>query len=989
MCCRLVGCHDEPVTAVGVLGPLLVEGPDGPVRIGSVRQRRLLVALAAHAGRVVDTDLLAELVWDADTPADPAGAVQTNVSRLRRCLPAGVRIVTAADGYQLRADRSALDVTAFADHLAAADGVPDAERADRYARALALWRGRPFAELDHPALHPEVARLVELRAAAAEEHAAALLGAGRVGEAVAALEALVVAEPLREAAVALLVRALVAAGRQGEALAALARLRTRLADDLGLDPSPELRELESRVLRQQLPAAPPPAPAPARARRPPGPRLPVSSFVGREEELDRIAELLRRCRVVTLCGPGGVGKTRLALHAAARVADRYDDGVLVAELGDGGPSDVEPILAAALRLSDDRAGADRPDGPGAVVAPAALADRVVDVLSVRRQLLVIDNCEHVADEVAGLVEAIARGAPGVDLLLTSREPLRADAEQLVPVAPLPLAAAAELLADRLGAAAGGAEPGTDDLVPELCRRLDGLPLALELAAARAAALGLHGLLEALDTDESFDVLRGGRRTAASRHRSLADVVAWSHGLLDEPQRVLFERLAVFAGPVERAAVTAVCGDAAALPDLVDRSLVVRHPGTPDRFGMLETLRAFGRSRLAVDRGAAALRARHAAWAVALAEEIGAARTGPGEPAAVRRFDDHLADLRRAHGWLCANGPVDDLMRLGVLFGELAYVRGRIDLVRLVEEALAAVGVPSGQTVPAVAHPLVPRLLGLLATSSWQRGDLDACDARSRQAIALAAAIGDPLAARYGHEALANSAGFRGDGDAANRHATRARELAVAAGDAETELLALTDLATGAAYAGDHAGAAAYEAELAALQARLGSPTSRAWCEYLRGEIRAERGDPAAAEHLAASVAAAEEADSGFIAGVARHTLLTSAARAGDPAASLAAFGPLLDHWHGFGAWTQLWIAVRALAGTLSRLGRHRDAAVLLGAMAASPRATQVFGADSARLDAVRDAARAALGPGFAVALAEGAALGDQGAVALARRLTRA
>ena len=193
------------VTAVGVLGPLLVAGPDGPVRIGSSRQRRLLVALAAYAGRVVDTGLLTELVWD-EAPAEPVGAVQTNVSRLRRSLPPGVRIVTAADGYQLDADPALLDVTAFADHLAAASAAAPADRAGHYARALALWRGRPFAELDHPALHPEVARLVGLRTAAVEQHAAALLAGGSVGEAVAALEALVVAEPLREGAVALLDR---------------------------------------------------------------------------------------------------------------------------------------------------------------------------------------------------------------------------------------------------------------------------------------------------------------------------------------------------------------------------------------------------------------------------------------------------------------------------------------------------------------------------------------------------------------------------------------------------------------------------------------------------------------------------------------------------------------------------------------------------------------------------------------------------------------
>jgi predicted ATPase/DNA-binding SARP family transcriptional activator len=970
------------VTAVGVLGPVVLHGPTGAIRIGSLRQRRLLAALVAHRAAAVSSASLAELVWDRALPADPAGAVQTNVARLRRLLPPEVRLVTTSEGYRLLADAALVDVAAFAEHVAAAASTRDAhERMERLAGALALWRGRPYTELDHASLEPEVARLTELRAAAAEQHADALLALGRVGEAVAALEALTVAEPLREGAVGLLMRALVAAGRQGDALAAYSRLRARLADELGLDPAPELRALERQVLRQEVVPAAAAAPLTAQTGAgPPAPRPPVSSFVGREADLATAADLLTRCRVVTLCGPGGVGKTRLAVHVAAAVAGRYPDGALLVEFGDGGPADVEPALAAALKLAD-------------AAADSFLA-RIVEVLAVRRQLLVLDNCEHVADAVARLVEAVTRGAPGVDLLLTSREPLRVDGEHVVAVHPLAPAAAARLLSDRMRAAG---QPGDKldraDLVAELCRRLDGLPLALELAAARSVTLGLRGLLDALDPAgaQPLDVLRGGRRTASARHRSLRDVVAWSHGLLDDGQRALFERLAVFAGPVEHAAVESVCGDAGALPDLVERSLVVRQPGEPARFGMLETLRAFGRSRLALDPRTPRLRARHAAWAVRLADEIGADRRGPGEGGAIRRFDAHLADLRRAHAWLCEAGPPEELLRLSLLFGQLGYLRGRIDLLRLVEEALTAVGVPEpGVTRAAVFPPLVPRLLGLLATSGWQRGDLASAQARSVQAIELAERGPDPRAARDGHEALMNVLSFRGDLDGALRQAARARELARAAGDDETEFLSLVDLAVVSAYAGDHEAAARHEEAMSTLADHIGSPTARGFRAYVRGERRAELGDPGAADHLREAVCAAEEVDSGFVAGIARHTLLTSAARdGGDPAAALVAFGPLIDHWHGFGAWTQLWIAMRALVETLSRLGRHGEVAVLLGALAASPRAPDAFGADSARVLAVEDAARDALGPAFAARRAEGAGLGDGGAVALARRLTRA
>jgi predicted ATPase/DNA-binding SARP family transcriptional activator len=945
------------MTAVGVLGPVLLTGPSGAIRVGSVRQRRLLAALVAHIGSAVDTGVLADLVWD-EPPADPAGAVQTNIARLRRLLPPGVVIVTVPEGYQLVADRSLVDVTAFVDHLAVRDP-------GRLEAALALWRGPPYCDLDHPAVQPEVARLTELRLGATEQLGAELLASGRTGEAVATLEALARAEPLREGAVAHLMRALVAAGRQGDALAAFARLRDRLRDELGLDPSPELRDLEGQVLNQQVVA--PPAPAPARA-----PRLPVSSFVGRDADLERVSERLAASRMVTLCGPGGVGKTRLALHTVARIADRYADGVLVVELGDGGPADVEPAVAvaAALRL----AGAGGPGG-------GRFLDRIVELLAARRLLLVLDNCEHVADEIAALAEAITAGTAAVDLLLTSREPIRADGEHVQAVAPLDPAAAARLLSDRIRAGDPAAVPGPEDsgVVAELCHRLDGLPLALELAAARALPLGLPGLLAAMD--RPLDVLRGGRRTAASRHRSLRDVVAWSHGLLDPGQRVLFERMAVFAGPVERAAVETVCGGADALPDLVERSLVVRHAGDPARFGMLETLRAFGRSRLAADPAGPALRARHAAWAVQLAGEIEAARRGPGEPAAVRRFDVHLADLRRAHAWLCEHGPAEDVLRLALLFAEFGYLRGRIDLVRLVEEALAAAG---------DAGPLAARLHGLLAASRWQRGDLTGAEAAGERALEIAAAAGLPAAGRDGAEALANVASFRGRLPEAARWARRSAALAREAGDVETELFARLDLLLHAAYSGDDEQAAQHEAAMVALLSPSPSPTMLAFLAYGRGERRAERGDPDAAAHLRQAIDLAEQVDCRFVAGIARHTLLTSAARGrGDPARFLVSLRPLIEHWHTFGAWTHLWIAVRALAETLSRLGRHHDVAILLGALHASPRATPVYGADAAREEAVERAARAALGPAFTVAKAEGARLGDVGAVARALALTRA
>ena len=562
---------------------------------------------------------------------------------------------------------------------------------------------------------------------------------------------------------------------------------------------------------------------------------------------------------------------------------------------------------------------------------------------------------------------------------------------MLALAPLPASAAQELLADRIGAADAAAAPGPQDrdLLAAIAHRLDGLPLALELAAVRAPAVGLPALLQALE--RPLDALQVRRRGVEARHRSLRDVVQWSYQLLDPDEQALFVQMAVFAGPVEAGTVQAVCGGATVLPDLVDRSLVRRLPGEPASYDLLETLRAFGREQLATDPGTPQLRRRHAAWAVELAADVRAARTRPDEANAVRRFDLQLADLRRAHGWLCEHGPVDGLLTLALAFADLGFLRARADLVQLAGQGLAAAGHdpadPDLDPARGHRHPLVPVVISTFAQSRWQSGDLDGARRLAQRAIAVAERLGDPTLGADAYDVLANVTSFAGEEDQSLDLMRRGLALARATGNRHAEALCLTDLLVGAGYSRDQALALRVEQEAVELADELGSASVRAWVAYGRGEWRAELGVPGAAEHLERAVQLAGEVDAAFIAGVARHTLLTTAARSAEADWPLAAFRPLIDTWHGLGTWTMLWLAIRALVDALSRRGRHREVALLLGALRASPLAPVLIGPDLERAERAEGAARSALGERFEQVLAEGAALGDAGAVALAHELT--
>jgi predicted ATPase/DNA-binding SARP family transcriptional activator len=977
-----------------VLGPVDVIDDGSTVALGGKQQRRLLAVLVANRGRVVRVDRLVEVLWPGeDGPVDAVATVHTYIARLRRAL--GDRaVVRLGPGYQLDASSDRVDSDDFERLLAAARGESGRVAVAMYERALCIWRGGAYLDfVEEWWARSEVERLEELRLVAAEERLDWLLQLGDHAEAVAELQGLVAGQPLRPRLVGQLMVALDASGREAEAHRVYRAFHAAVRD-LGLDPcadllaldrsiavrhsqsAPEpptgnlgtrpselLRRLDAEMLPQGVPTPSAPGFVLARVR-----PLPRSSFVGRDNDLQRVADLLAVRRVVSIVGPGGVGKTRLARHAADAVRDRYKDGVMWVELSSlGDAADVSAAIANALRLS--------------VVPGEALLDQVADALAGRRLLVVLDNCEHLADGVAIVAERIA-DAETVDVLLTSRVPLRVDNEHVVVLAPLAQNDATRLFVDRLAAVAAQdmASPADADVVAEIVGRLDGLPLVLELAAARVPGLGLCGLRDALD--EPFGVLSGGHRSG--HHGSLLEVVEWSVRLLTDAQRELFIDMATFVGPVEFPAVAAIseCGEpvAGALADLVDRSLVIRHDGDPATYGMFEFLRAYGCGHLTSDRRVAKSAERHARWAVQFAEALFAAETTPEQAAARRRFDVHLPDLRAAHAWLCGNGRTDELIRLTIVLAHHACHRLLVDLVGLVDE-----------TVRAVAHvndPLRVRLLGLVANFGWQRGDLGLAERYSQEALDLADSLGVTSSTAAAHGALGTVLMMRGDLDGARTECEQARCLAAADDDLYTETWALLDLGLSATYAGDDDAAARYSDALDALATAVDAPSVRGWAAYLHGERLAERDPTAATRHLTDAVAAAEEIDDRFLAGVARHTLMTTAARMDEAGHAVTSFAGLLDQWNGSGAWTQLWLTMRALIDALSRDGRHREAAVLLGAHATSRSAPAVFGADARRLDAAVAAARRDLGDKFDAVWSEGVALDDQRAITLAIDLTR-
>ncbi|NUR88439.1 MAG: AfsR/SARP family transcriptional regulator, partial [Nonomuraea sp.] len=666
----------------GVLGPLAVWTDAGElVTIPGLKVRALLVDLLVHEGHPVSVDRLVEDLWGAEPPGNPAGALQVRVSQLRKALedaePGGKNLVVSrAPGYLLRADPGALDAVRFAELLAGAEAADSPRaRAGLLADALALWRGAAYADFaDEEYTRSAIVRLEEQRLTALELHAETRLELGEHGLLVGELGDLVARHPLRERLRAVHMRALYRAGRQGEALASFGELRERLADELGLDPGPDLMALHQAILGQDpalsLPAERPTTNLPA----------PVSKLVGRDEALAEICALAESERLVTLTGTGGVGKTRLALEAAHRLLDAYQDGAWFVALDQATHSPAEAIMAA-LDIREDPSGGD-------------VHERLAAALRPRRALLVLDNCEHVVERVAELAELLLRAAPHLSVLATSREPLGVYGEVLWSVPPLDLPTGTELtemarsdavrlFVARAAASARGfaLEAGNAQAVAQLCRRLDGIPLALELAATRVRALGVQGVVARLD--DRFKLLASGRRGAPARQQTLMAVIDWSWDLLSDEERVVLRRLAVHADGCTLESAESVCGDPGLdvldlLARLVDRSLVVVVEGAGGvRYRLLESVSEYCAGRLADAGELAAVRRAHLSHYLDLAVRAEPELYGRDQREWLLRLDAESANLRAALDTAAAENDAASALRLVNALAWYWYLRGRL------------------------------------------------------------------------------------------------------------------------------------------------------------------------------------------------------------------------------------------------------------------------------------------------------------------------
>ena len=952
----------RPALRVALLGPLTAEVDGRSVEVPGHLRRSLLALLALAAPRVVSASSLIDALWPDDPPETGTQALHTQVSRLRRTLgPAATRVQRCPPGYRLDLDPADLDVVT-ARHLAREVTAEltrrPARAADLATQALQLWRGPGLEEFSTvEPLAAEAVTVADLHRHLQHQAVAARL---ELGDPTVAREAaaLAAADPLHEPSVVLWVRALAAEGRPAEALQVAAAFRRRLVDETGLDPSPQLAELEQRVASG----------APGTTVTPPIRRTvprPVGPLEGREQDRALLDRLLGTEAAVTVTGPGGVGKTRLVLDVVADLTERGGcDAVVVALAAVTDPRRVPEALASTLGL--------RTEGPPSIAG-------VADGLAAQQLLLVLDNCEHVASVCRDLVVTLQARAPLVRVLATSRVSLHVPGEHVLRLQPLPVPGADLPLerlrrqpsvrafleyATRRNARFTVDESDVDDLV-EVIRRLDGLPLGLELAAGQIAVMPLRSVRRRLD--RALDVLTTERTDDDARQQTLRATVDWSYRLLTDPERSMLATISMFPGGVDLETVedlTRVGDDRGGDPvlvlgRLVDASLVVHDDH--GRYGLLETIRQFVLDRLQVEEGRDRAESLFLDWAVRTAHELSRDLLGPDEAEADARLRTELANLRVARDLARSRGDLDRLVRITLAVDEPSTWRNLSELWAWAAELADEPGL--------AGHPQQARMLAAAANASWlQGGDLEAAEQLARRGLQISGPEG-PAASRC-WSALATVALFRGAFDEALDGFERAAQV------------------------DPHPAGSLVVAALLAVYARRSErvqllldrarrllrdrpvPSQLSFALYVEGEAAAALGDSATAiVAYTSAIESAERAGVGFVAGIAGVGLASTLARSGQVTAAVHQFQQLLRYWTTTGNSTQLWTTLRNVGWLLADQGRLPEAATLLAAADAAPAAAALDAESRVRVADVLRAApdrTQALGPAEAVRSAESA-----------------
>ncbi|MEV0568536.1 BTAD domain-containing putative transcriptional regulator [Dactylosporangium sp. NPDC050588] len=921
-----------------VLGPLVVGIGGTPIHIPSRRQRAVLARLLIEPGSTVSVDALVAAVWEGEpTPQHARSALHAQISRIRSLLgAAGRHLLTHPPGYRLDVAPTAIDAHVFEAGLRECrDLMPSAPRAALAGidQALALWRGRAYAEFADTFARAEAVRLEQLRLRALEDRISAMVAIGEWAEAAAEAEGLIATDPFRERPYALAMRALANGSRRGEALALYQRLRRVLAEGLGSEPSVEVQALHVEILREEevqprRGSTPDQASPTARLRTAP---VPVSAFFGREDELQTISEALSRSRLVTLVGPGGVGKTRLATEWTGRLpTDQQIARVELAALTD--PAAVVNMFLDAIDIPHP--------------SRTTPQDALITALRARSIFLIVDNCEHVIEAVAQTLAAVVRSCPHVRVVATSRERLAVDGEHVLVLQPLPLpvrdrhgpgateSPSVSLFLNRVHAAGSPVnerDPAVRDLVIAICQRLDGLPLAIELTAVQTASLGLPAVATAAD----LLGLASGRRAERASHRSLRATLDWSFERLDPDEQRLLRRLAVFPSRFPLSWATSVCADGEltaknvlpVLARLVEKSLVLndRQSGSGRRHHqLLQIIRQYAEERLDAAGEANQFRQEYARFVVNWAEER-AARLGLADDNEFIELSEAANDLRTTHAWARRHDP-DLALRLSAALWLHTELRGDNEARGWAEAA--------SQLPGSNGHPMRPIVLAAAAMGSAARGAVEPAG----RLIAEALRTADPDAQLtpliwWAHGMLLLLAG---DFAESLRSLHRGWRLARAVGNRWGETVTAAGMTSVLCNMAQPMGSKRWLRRSFSAVASLPGPSARAAVELVAGETRSLVNPVSALASFERCHALASPIGARFLVTLARSGMASVAANLSSGRKRITHWADAVRYWQGVGDQFRVWIHLRFMIPVYSDEGEDELAVALDSAVTTSP-----------------------------------------------------